>query len=147
MTVGSQVPSAIDITLPALDYAAMAPMLILFGAACVGVLVEAFAARRSRHPVQFVLAFVALIAALVMVVRIWQSGRRALTADVALAIDGPTLFLQGTLVVLGHRGAAADRRAHVERGGPFVAQAAITVGSEADRRQARERRRAPRSSR
>ena len=38
MTVGPQAPLAIDITLPALDYMAMAPMLILFGAACVGCL-------------------------------------------------------------------------------------------------------------
>ena len=138
MMVGSQVPLAIDITLPALDYMAMAPMLILFGAACVGVLVEAFAGRRSRFAVQFVLAFVALTAALIMVVRIWQGGRRALTADVALAIDGPTLFLQGTLVVLGLIALFLISDRSIERGGPFVAQAAITVGSEADRRQARE---------
>ncbi len=138
MTVGSQVPLAIDITLPALNYVAMAPMLILFGAACLGVLVEAFAARRSRFPVQFVLAFVALIAALVMVVRIWQSGQRSLTADIALAIDGPTLFLQGTLVVLGLIALFLVSDRTIERGGPFVAQAAITVGGEADRRQARE---------
>lgn len=138
MTVGSQVPLAIDITLPALDYVAMAPMLILFGAACVGVLVEAFAARRSRFPAQFVLAFVALIAALVMVVRVWQSGRRSLTADIALAIDGPTLFLQGTLAVLGLIALFLVSDRTIERGGPFVAQAAITVGGEADRRQARE---------
>ena len=76
-------------------------MLILFGAACVGVLVEAFVAARSRHTVQFVLSPAG-------------AGRRAghgdpagrqrptgVTADVALAIDGPALFLQGTLVVLG----------------------------------------------
>jgi len=113
-------------------------MLILFGAACVGVLVEAFAARRSRFPVQFVLAFVALIAALVMVIRIWQSGRRALTADIALAIDGPTLFLQGTLVVLGLIALFLISDRTIDRGGPFVAQAAITVGGEADRRQTRE---------
>src|SRR5262245_42578757 len=129
---------AIDITLPALDYMAMAPMLILFGAACLGVLVEAFAARRSRYPVQFVVAFVALVAALIFVIRVWQSGRRSLTADVALAIDGPTLFLQGTLVVLGLVALCLVAERSVERGGPFVAQAAITVGSEADRRQTRE---------
>jgi NADH-quinone oxidoreductase subunit N len=129
---------AIDITLPALDYMAMAPMLILFGAACLGVLVEAFAGRRSRYPVQFVVAFVALVAALIMVIRVWQSGRRSLTADVALAVDGPTLFLQGTLAVLGLVALFLVAERTIERGGPFVAQAAITVGSEADRRQARE---------
>jgi NADH-quinone oxidoreductase subunit N len=129
---------AIDIRLPALDYAAMAPMLILFGAACLGVLVEAFASRRSRHMVQFVVAFVALVAAMVMLVRVANSGRRAFTADVALAIDGPTLFLQGTLIVLGIVVLLLAAERSVEPGGPFVAHAAITVGGEADRRQAKE---------
>ena len=35
------------------------------------------------------------------VIRYANSGRRELTADVALAVDGPALFLQGTLAVLG----------------------------------------------
>ena len=43
---------------PSIDYAALAPMLILFGAACVGVLVEAFVPRRARNAVQLVLALV-----------------------------------------------------------------------------------------
>ena len=48
---GDDVQAAAD-----LDYAALAPMLILFGAACLGVLVEAFVPRRSRHPVQLSLS-------------------------------------------------------------------------------------------
>ena len=130
--------AAIDIQLPKLDYVALAPLLILFGAACLGVLVEAFAARRSRHIVQFVIAFLALVAALVMVVRTANSGRRAFTADVALAIDGPTLFLQGTLIVLGIVALLLVAERSIEPGGPFVAHAAVVVGGEADRRQAKE---------
>ena len=38
-----------DVKLPPIDYGALLPMLILFGAACVGVLIEAFAPRRSRN--------------------------------------------------------------------------------------------------
>jgi len=41
-----------DIRLPDIDYGALAPMLILFGVACVGVLVEALVPRRSRHAIQ-----------------------------------------------------------------------------------------------
>jgi NADH-quinone oxidoreductase subunit N len=131
-------PLAIDVKPPSLDYLALSPLLILFGAACLGVLVEAIAARRSRHIVQFVVALLALVAALVMVIKVANSNTRAFTADVALAIDGPTLFLQGTLIVLGLVALLLVAERSVETGGPFVAQAAITVGGEADRRQAKE---------
>ncbi len=126
---------AADLTRPALDYAAMAPMLILFGAACVGVLVEAFVPRRARHLTQFTLSFLALVAAIVAVARVASSGRRALTASTALAVDGPTLFLQATLAVLGIVALLLMAERQVERGGPFVAQAAVPVGGDADRRQ------------
>ena len=39
--------SAVDI-----DYAAVAPMLIVVAGALIGVVVEAFAPRRSRHGIQ-----------------------------------------------------------------------------------------------
>jgi NADH-quinone oxidoreductase subunit N len=129
---------AIDIQLPALDYLAMAPLLILFGAACIGMLVEAFASRRSRPLLQFWLSFIALAAALVMVVRAANNVTKGFTAGTALSIDGPTLFLQGTLVVLGMVALLLIGERRLERGGPFVAQAAIPVGGEADRRQIRE---------
>ena len=133
----SQVVLAADVSVPKLDYAAMAPILILFGAACIGVLIEAFASRRTRHLAQVVLSAAALIAALVTVIRYANSGRRELTADVALAVDGRPCSCRArwpswvSLAVL----LMAERT--IEPGGPFVAQAAITVGSEADRRQAR----------
>jgi NADH-quinone oxidoreductase subunit N len=129
---------AAEFNLPRLDYAAMAPVLILFGAACLGVLVEAFVARPARHATQFVLSLVALVVALITIVRMAMSGRRDLTADVALAVDGPTLFLQGTLAVLGIVALLLIAERALESGGPFVAQAAIPVGSEADRRQGTE---------
>jgi NADH-quinone oxidoreductase subunit N len=126
---------AADIKLPKLDYAAMAPMLILFGAASIGVLIEAFAPRRARHVAQFTLSMLSLILSLVAVIRMANSGRRAFTADAALAIDGPALFLQGTLAVLGLVALLLLGERALESGGPFVAQAAITVGGPADRRQ------------
>jgi hypothetical protein len=47
-----------------------------------------------------------------------------------VAIDGPTLFLQGTLIVLGIVALLLVAERSIEPGGPFVAQAAVTVGSE-----------------
>jgi len=132
----TQVVLAAEINLPQLDYAAMSPMLILFAAACVGVLVEAYVPRDLRHPTQFVLSIGALIGSVAAIVRMAGSERRNLTAGTALAVDGPALFLQGTLAVLGIVALLLMAERTLERGGPFVAQAAIPVGSEADRRQA-----------
>src|SRR5262245_58704747 len=103
----------------------MAPVLILLGAACVGVLVEACVPRRARQRVQFLLAVLALLGALVALAVFAAKGPRALTADTALAIDGPTLFLQGTLAVLGLIALLLMGERGLEVGGPFVAQAAI----------------------
>lgn len=125
---------AAEAQLPKLDYGAMAPILILFAAACLGVLLEAFVPRRGRHAAQLWLALAALVAALLAVVRIANDGRRVITADVALAVDGPALFLQGTLAVLGIISLLLIADRSLDKGA-FVAQAAITVGSEADRRQ------------
>jgi NADH-quinone oxidoreductase subunit N len=123
-----------DVKLPDIDYAALAPMLILFGVACLGVLVEAFVPRARRYPVQLGLSLLGLVVALVSVVNV--SGTRKLTADGAVAIDGPTLFLQGAIIVLGIVALLLIGERTLELGGPIVAQAAVTVGSDADRRQA-----------
>jgi NADH-quinone oxidoreductase subunit N len=126
-----------DIRLPSIDYGALAPILILFGIACLGVLVEAFVPQRLRHPVQFALGLVGLVAALVMLVA--GGDAAVVTAGVALAIDGPARFLQGAILVLALVALLLIGERSLERGGPFVAQASIPVGSEADRRQQAER--------
>ena len=123
-----------NLQLPAIDYSALAPMLILFGAACVGVLAEAIVPRASRHAIQLGLAFLAIIAAFVMVIVNYDT--RKITIGGAVAVDGPTIFLQGSLLVLGAVSVMLIGERSIERGGPFVSQAAITVGSDKDMRQA-----------
>ncbi|HYT09337.1 MAG TPA: NADH-quinone oxidoreductase subunit NuoN [Mycobacteriales bacterium] len=118
---------------PAISYAGLAPVLIVLGAAGVGVLVEAFVPRASRWAAQVFVAMLGLVAALVAVVLV--AGRSELTAAGALAVDGPGLFLQGSLLVLGLLSMLllAERSVDVG-GGAFVAQAAVIAGSAADRR-------------
>jgi NADH-quinone oxidoreductase subunit N len=127
-------------TLPHLNYTALLPMLILFGVALAGVLVEAFAPRRTRPSLQFGLSFIGLVAALVSVIlqatNFTATSRGVITADTAIAIDGPALFLQGTLIVLGIIALLMFAERTLETGGPFVASAAVTAGTEADRTQA-----------
>jgi NADH-quinone oxidoreductase subunit N len=119
---------------PSIHYAGILPMLILFGAACLGVLVEAAVPPRRRFPVQLTLSLVALIAALVAV--IMAADTDEVTASGAIAVDGPGLFLQGTIIVLGLVALLLISERTVERGGAFVAQAAVTANTDADRDQA-----------
>jgi NADH-quinone oxidoreductase subunit N len=120
--------------LPPIDYGALLPMLILFGAACLGVLVEVAVPRRARNVVQLSLALIAVVAALVAV--IMERGTRTVTIGGAVAVDGPTLFLQGSILVLGGVSLLLIGDRSIERGGVFVSQAAVTVGSQKDMQQA-----------
>jgi NADH-quinone oxidoreductase subunit N len=123
-----------DLTLPSIDYGALAPMLILFGAACLGVLLEALLPKRLRHPVQLSLALLATVVAFVAV--LLTRTTRTVTIGGAVAVDGPTIFLQGALLVLGAVSLLLIGERTMENGGPFVSQAAITVGSQKDLKQA-----------
>jgi NADH-quinone oxidoreductase subunit N len=100
----------------------------------VGVLVEAFLPRAARRAAQLALALGGLIAALVMV--ILHAGDEKVTAGGAVAIDGPALFLQGSIIVLGILAMLLIGERSLEPGGPFVAQAAVTANTQADRAQA-----------
>jgi NADH-quinone oxidoreductase subunit N len=120
--------------LPSIDYAALSPLLILFGAACLGVLVEAAVPRAARPKVQLPLALVGAVAALIALVQ--QADKHIRTAGDAVAVDGPALFLQGSILVLGIVALLLIGERTVEFGGPFVAQAAVTANTPADREQA-----------
>lgn len=89
---------------PVVEYDLLSPMLIVFGVAIVGVLVEAFVSRQRRYAAQLVLALVGLVAALVSVVDLalglqGSVGRTAVMGSVV--IDKPALFLQATILLVG----------------------------------------------
>ncbi len=117
---------------PDLSLAALAPLLFVFGAACVGVLVEAFAPRESRHPVQVAVALVGTLGGLVT--SLLLAGERQVTAGGALAVDGPAVFLQATIAGLGALSLLlfAERSLDPARSA-FVAAAAVPAGSPRDR--------------
>ena len=96
----AQGPAQIEV--PAIDYAALLPLLIILAAACIAVLVEAFLPRHQRWPVQVGLSVAALgLAGLAL--GLYAGGEPAglTTIGDALAVDRPTLFLWGTLLALG----------------------------------------------
>ena len=82
-------------------YGAIAPMLIVIAGALIGVLVEAFAPRRIRHTTQVALALATLVAALVVLVVVsTDEANRGGTLAQAVIIDGPSLFLQGSILAM-----------------------------------------------
>ena len=123
------------IATPVVNYGSIAAPLVILGAACVGVLFEAFVPRRSRWAAQVTLTLLALVGAgLSLAIYIGKSPKGGTTTlSGTIAIDRPALFLWGTLLALA-LGAVlliADRT--VERGGYFVANAAIRPGALSDR--------------
>jgi NADH-quinone oxidoreductase subunit N len=111
-----------------INYGAVLPMLVVFGAAMFGVLVEAFVPRTLRYAAQVGVALVGLVAALVAVGL--GVGHQGSTLAGAVVVDGPALFLQGTILALSvlsvltmaerFDGVGADA---------FTAQGASTPGS------------------
>ncbi|OBA80161.1 NADH-quinone oxidoreductase subunit N [Mycobacterium sp. 1164966.3] len=87
---------------PSVEYFLLSPMLIVFAVAVVGVLVEAFVPRRARYLAQVTLALGGLIAGFVAIIFVARtlgaSGRSAVLG--AVAVDRPTLFLQGTVLLV-----------------------------------------------
>jgi NADH-quinone oxidoreductase subunit N len=116
---------------PSIEYRSLLPMLIVFGVAVAGVLVEAFMGRAGRFTVQLVLAIGGLIAAFVSVVGL--AGEHQIVAAGAVAIDGPTLFLQGTILLLAIPGILAMGERSLDRGGVFTSAGSSMPGSEHER--------------
>ncbi len=81
------------------DYAAIAPMLIVALGALVGVVVEAFAPRRRRHPVQVWLTTLTLVGAFVALV-VWSRESMTVTLGGSVVVDGVSVFLMGALLLL-----------------------------------------------
>ncbi|MCY0930445.1 NADH-quinone oxidoreductase subunit NuoN [Streptomyces sp. H27-H1] len=128
---------------PHIEYAQLSPTLIVLGAAVVGVLVEAFVPRKARYYTQVFLAVAALAAAFAAVVALaaggYGSSKAHIAAMGAVAVDGPALFLQGTILLASVVAifTFAERRldpaAHGNRVDSFAAQAASVPGSESEK--------------
>lgn len=94
---------ALSLPTPVVEYGLISPMLIVLGAAVLGVLVEAFLPRRQRYTAQLTLSLAALVAAfvaVVMIVRDMRGGNGSNAVMGAVAIDMPALFLQGTILLI-----------------------------------------------
>jgi len=131
------VPGAIPA--PTIEYAQLAPMLVVFGAAIVGVLVEAFVPRPQRRSAHLVITLGSLLAAFVWTCviagssTIFAKGSAGHVAAMgAVAVDKPTLFIQGTILVLAIVSVLLIADASHDAG-EFAGQAAAPPGSAEER--------------
>jgi NADH-quinone oxidoreductase subunit N len=114
------------IVAPTIEYGTLAPLLLIFGAAIVGVLVEAFAPRYLRKSMQVPVTLLSIAGAFALVILQVVSGDVPTTpvAMGALAVDGPSLFIWGVILVLSFVCVLL-----INDEGHFVASAAAVPGS------------------
>ncbi len=120
---------------PAIDLNAVMPVLIVLGAACIAVVLEAALPRSQRYPAQLGLSLVAVVGAGAWTIYGGTNHHYSVTFAGAVAVDGFTYIVWGVLLALGLVSVLlmADRVS--EPGGAFAAQASVRVGSTRDRTQ------------
>jgi len=123
-----------DISAPSIDYRALSPFLFVFGVALAGVLVEGFVPRQYRRAAQITLALGGLVGGLVCIIALHS--RRTLIGAGALAVDGPALFIEGTLLLLAIASVLLiAERSTDSTGGALVAEASALPGTARAREQ------------
>ena len=88
-----------DFTAPVLNYALLAPILIVLGGALLGVLIEAFAPRASRHNSQLFVTVASLVIALSALLRV----RKQVSVSAAMGsitFDGAGVLFQASILVI-----------------------------------------------
>ena len=127
---------------PSIEYGLLSPVLIVAGVAIVGVLVEAFAPRARRYVIQVGLALVGVVGALVATIIVGVNlpslaggaAEGQIGAAGSIAVDGPSIFLWGLLLVLALVSVLLFAERRLEGGVlSFAGQAAALPGTEAER--------------
>ena len=140
--IGAATDPTVGFDKPHIEYGDLSPMLIVFGVACVGVLVEAFLPRERRYLVQTVLTVAGLVAALVATCLVAADqtslgggvARGLIAAEGTIVVDGPTVFFWGLILVFAIGGVLLFAERRLEGGlSAFAGQAAALPGSEAER--------------
>jgi NADH-quinone oxidoreductase subunit N len=121
-----------SVTAPTIEYPELLPILVVVAVAVVGVLVEALAPRESRYVAQLALTVGGLLGALAAVVGLW--GTQIVAAEGSLAVDGPTLFAQGSILALSLVAVLVFGERRLDPAGDaFAPRASSLPGSEAER--------------
>ena len=136
-----------DFTKPTIEYSYLAPLLIVFAVACLGVLVEAFVPRKHRFLVQATLAVggvvLTMAATIAVAYKMKEHGEGANSARGivgsmgTVVVDGPSVFLWGLILLFALGGCLLFAEREIEGGvSAFAGQAAALPGTEAERKAA-----------
>ncbi len=118
-----------DFVMTQISYAAVLPMLIVFGGALIGVIIEAFAPKQFRHEAQVTLTLLTLVAALIAIA-FSARDHQGVTAGGAVVIDAPALIFQGAVVALSAVGVLAmAERFTADEADAFTQSGAAVPGS------------------
>ena len=130
---------------PTIEYAELWPLLVVFGVACLGVVVEAFVPARAALPRpdrarRWPASSRALVAhrlrrrSDLADARATAPPAASLAAEGTIAVDGPTVFLWGLVLVFALGGVLLFAERRLEGGvSAFAGQAAALPGTEAER--------------
>ncbi len=131
--------AAPTIRAPHIEYGMLSPMLLVFGAAIAGVLVEAFAPRPLRRTLHLAVTLGSLAGAFVLTIYVAASSNvfgngsaGRIAAEGAVGVDKPTLFIQGTILVLAFVSVLLIAESSHDVSA-FAAQAAAVPGSAEER--------------
>ncbi len=86
-------------TAPVLEYALLAPILIVLAGAIIGVLIEAFVRASARASAQLFVSISALVISLAQLIRMRGEGSTT-PAMTALAFDGAGVLMQASILVI-----------------------------------------------
>jgi len=89
----------IEFVSPTLDYALLAPILIVLGGAVLGVLIEAFAPRKSRASSQLFITLATLVLSLVSLIRVRDRSSSAVAME-SVTFDGAGMLIQASILII-----------------------------------------------
>jgi NADH-quinone oxidoreductase subunit N len=119
---------------PSFEYALLSPILVMFLAACLGVLVEAFLPNEKRRFAHLIIVFTAILFAFFAVVLQSGPNGRALVANGTVALDGPGWILQGTILLVAALSALLFAESKIDPlGDAFAARASTLPGGEEEK--------------
>jgi len=122
------------ISSPSFEYALLSPILIMFIAACIGVVVEAFAPIEKRRPSHLIIVFTSLLFAFFAIVLQSGASGRILAASSTVALDGPGWILQGTILIAATLSALLFAENRIDPlGDAFAGRASTLPGGEEEK--------------
>lgn len=89
----------INFVQPTLEYALLAPILIVLGGALIGVLIEAFAPRNARAGSQLFITLTTLVLSFASLIRV-RNGASTSAAMESVTFDGAAVLLQGSILII-----------------------------------------------